>query len=197
MIFDSTWDYTSVLPPRALGAMLNTVWNPLETISKPLSWFSIWKRKDYFIISNKSEHFPKRNGYIAVVKRAPAINCCAYLKKNKLFESTLTVTLFQWCDAGKIQNEIEQLYAVGRRQYSHSWFRIPSRPMTKFLFAWRPLVSFEMGPLLRREEGLVFLGRRHISSTTIQWVYSHSQSVQVKHFHTMDIIHTLSLYYTK
>jgi hypothetical protein len=40
--------------------------------------------------------------------------------------------------------------------------------MTKFLFVPRPFTCLEMGPLLRREVGLVFLRRRHMYCTVIQ-----------------------------
>jgi hypothetical protein len=49
-------------------------------------------------------------------------------------------------------------------------------PMTKFMFVQRSFMCLELGSPLRREEGFVFLSRRHICCTVI------SCSVQVRVF---------------
>jgi hypothetical protein len=50
-----------------------------------------------------------------------------------------------------------------------------------------------MGPPLWREEGLVFLGSRHIGCTVIQHECIHTQTTTMKgHFYCMDAIHALS-----
>jgi hypothetical protein len=61
-----------------------------------------------------------------------------------------------------------QYIAAGPRQHSHSWFRNPLGPMTKLSFVLRPFIRLDMGSPLRREEGLVFLSRRHICCPVIQ-----------------------------
>jgi hypothetical protein len=57
----------------------------------------------------------------------------------------------------KNKNNSKQQFAAEPRQYSHSWFRAALRAMAKFLIVSRPLICFEIEPLRRRDEGLVFL----------------------------------------
>jgi hypothetical protein len=51
-----------------------------------------------------------------------------------------------------------------------------SGPMDKFLFFPRSFIYLEMGSPLRREEGLVFLSRRHICYTVIQHECTHTHA---------------------
>jgi hypothetical protein len=46
--------------------------------------------------------------------------------------------------------------AVGLRQHNHSWFQVPSGPMTKSVFVPRPLTCFEMGLLSDERKGWPF-----------------------------------------
>jgi hypothetical protein len=74
----------------------------------------------------------------------------------------------------------------------------PSGPMTKFLFVSRPFMCLEIGSPLRREEGFVFLSRRHICCTVVshECTLTHAES-RWGHLYFMDTIHALSLYYNE
>jgi hypothetical protein len=70
------------------------------------------------------------------------------------------------------------------------------RPKTQFLFVPRPFMRVEMGPSLRREEGLIFLSRSHICCTVISHECTRSHAASGKVICTLWTPYTLYLFPT-